>query len=139
MNNIHFSSNSDEWETPIHIFNIYNEIYHFNHDVAATKQNTKCLNYYSIIDNSLKLDWYGNCWCNPPYSNVKEWIKKSYKESLKEDTKVVMLIPARTDTIAWHEYIFPFAKIEFLKGRLKFSNHKNPAPFPSAIVIFGDK
>lgn len=74
--------------------------------------------------------------CNPPYSNVKEWIKKAYEESLC-GTKVVLLIPARTDTKAWHDYIFPYAKkIEFIKGRLKFGNSKNPAPFPSAVITF---
>jgi site-specific DNA-methyltransferase (adenine-specific) len=81
---------------------------------------------------------------NPPYGReIKHWVEKAYRESLK-GAVVVCLIPARTDTIYWHKYIFPFAKdIRFLKGRLKFVKDGkigDPAPFPSAVVIFkGDK
>jgi len=83
-----------------------------------------------------------NVFMNPPYGReIKDWIKKAYEESLKKDTLVVCLIPARTDTSYWHDYIFPHAKdIRFLKGRIKFENIKgealNSAPFPSAVVIF---
>ena len=134
---IHFSKKSDEWSTPQEFFDKYNVIYRFGLDVAATKQNTKCQKYFDSEDDGLTQDWsgYGNVWCNPPYSNVKKWIKKSYEESIKGVT-TVMLIPARTDTVAWHDYIFPFAKVEFIRGRLKFGDSKNSAPFPSAIVIF---
>lgn len=77
---------------------------------------------------------------NPPYGReIKEWIKKAYEES-KKDCLVVALIPARTDTIYWHEYIFNKAsEIRFLKGRLKFGKSKNCAPFPSAVIVFGEK
>lgn len=76
---------------------------------------------------------------NPPYGReIKKWIKKAYEESLKKDTLVVCLIPSRTDTLYWHEYIFPFASdIRFIKGRLKFGDSKNSAPFPSAVIVFG--
>ena len=49
-----------------------------------------------------------------------------------------MLIPARTDTRWWHDYIDgnPNASVHFINGRLKFGGAKNPAPFPSAIVIY---
>lgn len=140
-NNVHFSKNSDEWATPQHFFDKYNSVYSFGIDVAASVHNSKCKRFYSIEDDGLSKSWcgVGNVWCNPPYSQLKQWIKKAYDESQKGAT-VVMLIPARTDTIAWHEYIFPFAlKIEFIKGRLKFGDSKNSAPFPSAVVIFGDK
>jgi hypothetical protein len=49
---------------------------------------------------------------------------------------VVLLIPSRTDTVAWHEYVMKADDIRFIKGRLKFGGAKNGAPFPSAIVIF---
>lgn len=135
---IHFSKKSDEWSTPQEFFDKYNAIYSFGLDVAATRENTKCKKYFDLANDGLIQDWigFGNVWCNPPYSNVKQWIKKAHKESTKGVT-TVMLIPARTDTIAWHDYIFPFAKIEFIRGRLKFGDSKNSAPFPSAIVIFG--
>jgi len=78
-----------------------------------------------------------NVFCNPPYGKeIEKWVKKSYEESQKERTTIVMLIPARTDTAWFHKYIYNKAEIRFLKGRLKFSESKNSAPFPSMIVIF---
>lgn len=136
--NIHFSSKTNEWATPQYLFDKLNKEHQFTMDACANQDNKKCKMFYNQEENGLIQPWLGVVWCNPPYSNVKEWIKKAYEESLK-GVKVVMLIPARTDTIAWHTWIFPFAKIEFIKGRLKFGDSKNSAPFPSAIVIFGDK
>lgn len=72
---------------------------------------------------------------NPPYSKIKEWVKKAYEEAFKPNTIVVLLIPARTDTKYFHEYIYNRSEIRFIKGRLKFSN-SNPAPFPSMVVIY---
>lgn len=138
MNEVHFSNKSDEWETPQGLFDKYDADYAFDLDAAASSSNKKCDNYFTSEDNGLSKSWYGTVWCNPPYSNVKSWIKKAYEESLR-DVTTVMLIPARVDTIAWHTWIFPHAKVEFLRGRLKFSNSKNSAPFPSAIVIFEGK
>lgn len=132
---VHFSSKSDEWATPQDFFDRLNTIHSFTLDACASELNAKCSNYYTESDNALIQDWCGVVWCNPPYSEVKNWIEKAYHESLK-GAKVVMLIPARTDTIAWHQYIFPYAEIEFIKGRLKFGDSKNSAPFPSAVVIF---
>lgn len=74
--------------------------------------------------------------CNPPYSKIKDWVKKCYEESLKPGTLVAMLIPARTDTKWFHDYILHRSEVRFIKGRLKFGNSKNSAPFPSMIVIF---
>lgn len=48
-----------------------------------------------------------------------------------------MLIPARTDTRWFHEYIYNKAEVRFIKGRVKFGEAKNSAPFPSMIVVFG--
>lgn len=74
-------------------------------------------------------------WCNPPYSNLAEWIKKADAE--KDNAEViVMLIPARTDTKAFHEHIYHKAEIRFIKGRLKFGGAKASAPFPSMVVIW---
>lgn len=74
--------------------------------------------------------------CNPPYSNIKEWVRKCYEESLKPNTLVVLLMPARTDTRYFHDYIINRTEIRFIKGRLKFGDGKNSAPFPSMVVIF---
>ena len=74
---------------------------------------------------------------NPPYGReIKDWVKKAYEEGQKLDTTVVMLIPARTDTKYFHEYIYNKSEIRFIKGRLKFGDSKNSAPFPSMVVVF---
>ena len=138
MNNVHFSSETNEWSTPIDLYNSLDEIYNFTLDPCSTKENAKCKNYYTIEDNGLIQDWAKEIvFMNPPYGReIKDWVKKAYEESLKGAT-VVCLIPSRTDTKYWHDYIFPYAReITFLKGRLKFGNSKNTAPFPSAIVVF---
>lgn len=74
--------------------------------------------------------------CNPPYSKIGEWVKKAFYEGRKDNTLVVLLIPARTDTKYFHDYILHRAEVRFIKGRLKFGDAKNSAPFPSMIVIF---
>lgn len=75
--------------------------------------------------------------CNPPYGReLPKWVKKCHDEAMADAIAVVMLIPSRTDTAWFHNYIYGKAEIRFIKGRLKFGNSKNSAPFPSMIVIF---
>ena len=74
--------------------------------------------------------------CNPPYSVISEWVEKAYRESRKDNTVVVLLIPSRTDTRYFHNFIYQRAEIRFLKGRLKFGEATSGAPFPSMVVIF---
>ena len=75
--------------------------------------------------------------CNPPYGKeIAKWVQKSVEESRKKNTLVVMLIPARTDTKYFHDFIYGKAEIRFIRGRLKFGNAKTAAPFPSMVVIF---
>lgn len=147
-----FSSKSNEWETPQDLFDKLNEFYHFNLDPASTDDNAKCDNHYTIEDDGLSKDWGGcNVFVNPPYGReIGKWVKKAYEESQKPNTKVVMLIPARTDTAWFHDYCLN-GKLMFLRGRLKFVNKAFPsyredgdfkvssAPFPSMIVVFGEK
>lgn len=73
---------------------------------------------------------------NPPYSEIEKWVKKAFYEGHKDNTTVVLLIPSRTDTKYFHNYIYGRSEIRFIKGRLKFGDSKNSAPFPSMIVIF---
>lgn len=134
-----FSSKTDEWSTPQDFFNKLNKEFNFTLDPCATPENAKCEKYYTKEDDGLKQDWSGETvFCNPPYGRViKDWVKKCYEESRKENTTVVMLIPARTDTSYFHDYIYNKAKeIRFIRGRLKFGNAKNSAPFPSIVVVF---
>jgi site-specific DNA-methyltransferase (adenine-specific) len=134
-----FSSETDLWATPQNFFDELDKEFHFTLDPCATPENAKCKKYYTVKEDGLKQDWQGETvFCNPPYGKaIKDWVKKCYEESRKPNTTVVMLIPARTDTTYFHEYIYKKAKeIRFVKGRLKFGCSKNSAPFPSMVVIF---
>ena len=132
------TSETNEWYTPKDFYDNLNQEFNFTLDPCATEDNAKCDNFFTVDDDGLKQDWSGNIvFCNPPYGRViKDWVKKSYEESLKNNTTVVMLIPSRTDTIYFHEFIYGKAEIRFIKGRLKFGDAKNSAPFPSIVVIY---
>ena len=135
---VHYSSKTNEWSTPQAFFDELNKEFNFTLDPCATSENAKCTKYFTVEDDGLKQDWSNDIvFMNPPYGrDIKYWIKKAYEESLNGAT-VVCLIPSRTDTAYWHNYIFGKADdIRFLRGRLKFGESKNPAPFPSAIIIY---
>lgn len=140
LNDSLFSSKNQEWETPQDLFNELNDIFNFELDVCALDKNAKCDKYFTPEIDGLKQDWKGTCWMNPPYGREQiKWIEKACNESLLNKSKIVCLIPARPDTKVWQDIIFPNAKaICFIKGRLKFGNSKDSAPFPSAIIIFGE-
>lgn len=133
-----FSSKRDDWETPQDFFNRLNNEFHFTLDPCADEFNHKCDKWFSKHDNGLEQSWGGETvFCNPPYGrNIGKWVKKASEETQDDATTVVMLIPARTDTAYFHDYIYGKADIRFLRGRLKFGKSKNGAPFPSMIVIF---
>jgi phage N-6-adenine-methyltransferase len=139
-----FASGTDEWETPQEFFNAVNAEYNFALDVCATRLNAKCDRYYTKAEDGLSRPWHGVCWMNPPSGReISRWVQKAYESSLDAGTVVVCLLPARTDTKWWHEYVAAHARrVEFIRGRLKFRNGKNgaaknSAPFPSALVVFG--
>ncbi len=142
-----FSSKSDEWETPQELFDELNKEFNFTLDPCATDENHKCEKYYTIKEDGLIQDWSGEVvFVNPPYGRaIKMWVKKCHDEYMNNNIIIVMLIPARTDTIWQHKYIFKEAKaICFIKGRLKFVNRVgncniSSAPFPSQIVVFADR
>jgi len=134
-----FTSNSNEWATPIALFAELDSEFHFDLDPCATPENAKCSEFYTIENDGLTKNWGGRkVFCNPPYGKeIKKWVRKCWQESQKPDTLVVMLIPARTDTAYFHDYIYHKAReIRFIRGRLHFNESKNTAPFPSMIVIF---
>ena len=134
-----FSSKTDMWATPQDLFDRLNEEFHFNLDPCATYDNAKCAKYFTPEVDGLSQDWGGyTVFCNPPYGKViGDWVLKCYLEAHKPNTTVVMLLPARTDTIWFHRYIYTQAdEIRFLKGRIRFGNATSSAPFPSMIVIF---
>lgn len=127
-----------DWETPPEFFQELNDIYQFTLDPCATKETAKCSKYYTEKDNGLAKDWSGErVYCNPPYGKeIPLWVKKASEEAAKPNTLVVMLLPSRTDTAWFHDYIYNKATVYFVRGRLKFVGAEHPAPFPSMIVIF---
>ena len=130
-----FTSETDLWSTPQHVFDLLDAEFHFDKDVCATKENAKCKSYFTKEDDGLSKIWdFDMCWMNPPYGReIGKWVKKASEEKC-----VVALLPARTDTKWFHDYIYnkKGVEIRFIKGRLKFGDSKNSAPFPSMVVIF---
>ncbi len=133
---VHYSSKSNEWATPQSLFDELNEVWGFQLDVCATPENAKCEKFFTESDDGLSQDWGEHvCWMNPPYGRgIKHWIKKAH-DSAENGATVVCLLPSRTDTAYWHDYVMK-GDITFIRGRLKFGDAKNCAPFPSAIVVF---
>lgn len=132
-----FTSNTCEWSTPQDLFDKLNSEFNFELDVCASKENHKCERYFTKEDDAFLNKWSGRIWCNPPYGrDIGRWVEAC----ANHNNISVMLLPVRTDTKWFHKFIYnnPNAKIRFIKGRLKFNNAKNPAPFPSMIVIFND-
>lgn len=131
-----FSSASNEWATPQEFFEQLDAEFHFTLDPCSTHDNAKCEKHYTIEEDGLSQNWGGRVFCNPPYGReLPKWVKKCYEESLK-GTLVVMLIPSRTDTRWFWDFIYNKAEIRFIKGRLKFGDGKQSAPFPSMVEIF---
>lgn len=133
--NVHFSSKTDLWATPQAFFDKYHDQFGFTLDVCALPENAKCDRYFTPADDGLAQPWTGVCWMNPPYGRgIGAWVRKAY-ESSQTGATVVCLLPARTDTKWWHDYC-QRGQVEFIRGRLKFGDAKNSAPFPSAVVVF---
>ena len=121
-----FSSKRKDWKTPKYLYKFLDKKFNFDFDPCPTNPQF----------DGLSIEWKQSNYVNPPYGRqIENWIKKGFEESQKGKT-VIMLVPSRTDTKWWHNYVMRAKEIWFVKGRLKFDDNKNPAPFPSAIVIF---
>ena len=125
-------------ETPKYLFDKISSIFNFSLDVCALPENAKCENYYTPKDDGLSKPWRGGVWCNPPYGReISSWVKKAYEESQKEyNSFVLMLLPARTDTKWWWDWVQGKATLFFIKGRVKFGDHNVGAPFPSVLALY---
>jgi phage N-6-adenine-methyltransferase len=133
---VQFDSLSIKWATPQDFYEKLDQEFGFELDVCSTIENAKCSKFYTKAEDGLKQEWTGVCWCNPPYGReIKHWMKKAYESSLKGAT-VVCLIPARTDTQWWHDYVIHAKEIRYVKGRLKFGGATNSAPFDSIVAVF---
>ena len=123
---VHFTSQKQTWKTPKEFYSKLNAEFHFNFDPCPP--NPKF--------DGLAIEWGKRSFVNPPYSEVKKWVEKAWTEAQKGKL-VVMLTASRTDTKWFHEIVLPYAKeIRFIKGRLKFDDYENSAPFPSVIIVF---
>ena len=133
------SSKTDQWATPQWFFDRLNSEFKFTLDPCADEFNHKCQKYFTKEQDGLFKDYSGEVvFCNPPYGReIWFWVKKCFDEVYFGNCPcAVMLIPARTDTQWFHEFIYKKAEIRFIKGRLKFGGSKNSAPFPSMVVVF---
>lgn len=131
-----FSSNTGVWETPQGFFDVLDSEFHFTLGACALPSNAKCARYYTPEQDGLSQPWDGVVWCNPPYGrDVALWIQKAARSSHGGAT-VVMLLPARTDTAWFHDYIYHRAEVRFVRGRLRFGVARSGAPFPSMVVVF---
>lgn len=133
--NVHFSSQRLDWKTPQAVYQILDAEFKFNDDPCPVAYDDTEL-IENEVKNGLKREWGTSSFVNPPYGHgLKFWIAKGWEEYQKGKT-VVFLIPSRTDTRWWHDYCMKATEIRFIKGRLKFDDQENSAPFPSCIVIF---
>lgn len=165
MNPVHFSSATDMWSTPQDFFDKLNAEFGFTHDVCATEENAKCIRFFTKEDDGLTQQWSartGPMYMNPPYGNpeykcrencakkrcakrghhnpeykpgIIDWVKKAHAEWCRGVT-VVALLPARTDSRWFQNFVLPYAELRFIRGRLKFGGHKNSAPFPSVVAVY---
>jgi len=133
-----FNTGKQTWETPDEIFEPLDKEFGFTLDVCANSDNTKCKEFIPEEIDGLKTRWASFpkqiCWMNPPFGEQGKWVKKAYEES-QQGCVVVCLLPARTNTNWWHDYVMQ-NEVRFIKGRPKFKGAKHGLPQPLAIVIF---
>lgn len=124
MNKVLFSSKTDQWATPQQFFDELNEEFRFDLDPCADEENHKTEHFFTKEDDGLSKDWTGHrVFCNPPYGrDITKWVEKAFRSGTQDNTLVVMLIPARTDTKYFHDFILHRAEVRFVKGRLKFGD-----------------
>lgn len=144
MNQVLLSSNNNNWCTPQDFFDELDAEFHFVLDAAANERSAKCDDFFTPEQDGLSQSWErsdGAVFCNPPYGReISKWVKKAFEESRLSKTTIVLLIPARTDTAYFHDYIYGYSEVRFVRGRLKFTDESgysfDRAPFPSMVVVY---
>jgi len=132
------SSRSEEWPTPQSFFNALNLEFRFTLDPCATRENAKCVNFFTKRHNGLTHSWGRHrVFCNPPYGKpMWDWARKC-NEASRQGALVVLLAHSRTDTRWFHDWVYgKAAEIRFVRGRLRFGDGKQSEPFPSLVAIF---
>lgn len=135
-----YATGRTDWETPLEFFKRCDDVFHFTLDVCANGMNYKVDRYFTEKEDGLSQDWAEDiCWCNPPYGRdvIDKWVRKA-SEAAKFGATVVMLLPARTSTRWFHDYIYRRHRvdIEFIRGRMKFVGSTSSAMFGSMLVTF---
>ena len=136
FNTNRFKSTNQSGETPDDLWRRIDSEYHFDRDVCASAENTKCPLFWTETDSCLDKEWSGVNWMNPPFKNMKVFVKKAFEERHRAIT--VCLIPARTNTRWWHDYCMR-AEVYFICGRPKFKGYPHGLPQPLALVVFGKR
>ena len=133
-----YSSRTEEWATPRDLFAALNREFGFSLDPCATAQNATCARFYTKEEDGLRQDWANHrVFCNPPYGRaIGAWVRKCC-EAARAGATVVLLIPSRTDTRYFHEWIYGVAdELRFVRGRLRYGDGKQSSPFPSLIAVY---
>ena len=133
-----FTSRSEEWPTPRAFFADLDAEFHFTLDPCATPENATCRRFFTKRDDGLKQDWGRHrVFCNPPYGrSMRDWGRKCF-EAAEAGALVVLLAHARTDARWFHDWVYGKAdEIRFVRGRLKFGDGKQSAPFPSLVAVY---
>ena len=140
-------SKKNDWETPPELFKLGCDF--FGHsptlDVCATAENSLCKYHFNEQMDALTKDFNLPFFCNPPYSDLKTWIRKCYLEHVKHNVSGLMLTFAKTDTHAFHDYVFSKESVSllFIRGRVHFYDKgirsKNPSPYASCFIFFREK
>lgn len=146
MNGALLSSKKMDYCTPGGFFRELDKEFHFTLDAAATEKSAKCAAFYTPETDGLNSPWNldgGAVFCNPPYGReIGKWVRKAWEEA-KSGITIVLLIPARTDTNYFHDYILGQAEIRWVRGRIHFEDENGTvyerAPFPSMVVVYNGK
>jgi phage N-6-adenine-methyltransferase len=135
-----FASRKQDWTTPDGLFEPLQAEFNFTLDAAASPENARAPLFFTANEDGLEQDWgHHTVWLNPPYGDgvggLAAWVRKSADAAAKGAT-VVMLIPARTNTVWFHDYCLALAEVRFIKGRPKFGGAIHGLPQPLCLVIF---
>jgi phage N-6-adenine-methyltransferase len=135
-----FSSATEEWPTPPAFFAKLNRRYRFTLDPCATPDDAKCPLYFTKEQDGLQQDWGTHrAFVNPPYGReIGKWARKCFEAS-QAGALVVLLVPARTDTRWFHDWVQGKAKVQFIRGRVRFGGAEASAPFPSMLAVYSPR
>lgn len=129
-----FGSARQDWETPDSVFVPLDKEFGFTLDVCASVGNARCERFFTVDEDGLVQRWGGICWMNPPFWELGKWVKKAYEES-RCGSVVVALLPSRTNTNWWHDYVMK-GEVRFIRGRPKFKGAEHGLPQPLSIVVW---